>query len=101
MDTRDTQAALSEDYAVLADEARAEARRLHARWAEAGDSRASLAARLELLLEKASDAARRGELPPRDGGFPLTRFAGEVEWGPEGASLLDRLYELQRLWQRE
>jgi hypothetical protein len=89
------------EYAALADATRLEAERLQERWAEAGDADgAALAGRLARLLRKERDAARRGELPPREGGFPLTRFAGEVEWGPEGADLVDHLYELQRLWRQ-
>jgi hypothetical protein len=38
-----------------------------------------------MLLAKARDDARRGELPPREGfAFPPTRFAGDIEWRPEG-----------------
>jgi hypothetical protein len=101
MDTRETHAAVSSDYAALAEAGRIEAEQLRARWADAGDVEgAAHARRLAELLEKERDAARRGELPPRNGGFPLTRFAGEIEWGPEGAALVDKLYELQRLWER-
>jgi hypothetical protein len=54
-----------------------------------------------MLLAKARDDARRGELPPREGfAFPPTRFAGDIEWRPEAASLYSRLYELQDLWER-
>jgi hypothetical protein len=100
MDSRDAPAAVSERYATVADNARADAERLQARWAESGDAaRARLAGRMAELLTKERDAARLGVLPPRgDFGFALTRFAGDVEWGPEGEALVDRLYELQRLW---
>ena len=97
MDTRDTPAAVSSEYAALADAARVEAEQLHARWAAAGEeAMAAHARRLAGLLAKARDAALRGELPPRSGGFPLTRFAGEIEWGPEGAELVDKLYAAAR-----
>jgi hypothetical protein len=91
---------VTERYAETADGAIAEAERLRSQWAEAGDaSGVALAERLEGLLVDARDAARRGELPPRDGGFPLTRFVGDHEWGPDGSELVDRVYALQRIWE--
>jgi hypothetical protein len=86
-------------YAELAEEALEEAERLREHWERAGDAdRAKLAARLAGLLANARDNARRGRLPPRTGGFPLTRFADDYEWGEEGRRAIDHLYKLQRYW---
>ena len=91
---------MTDRYAAAADAALAEAGRLRARWAAEGDaSGVAMADRLEGLLAAERDAARSGRLPPRNGGFPLTRFLGEVEWGPEGRELVDRVYDLQRIWE--
>jgi hypothetical protein len=87
-------------YAELAEEALEEAERLRNHWEQAGNAdRARLAGRLAGLLVDARDEARRGWLPPRTGGFPLTRFADDYEWGEEGRRAVDYLYELQRYWQ--
>jgi hypothetical protein len=87
-------------YAAAADDAIAEADRLRARWAGSGDTEgAALTERLRQQLVTSRDAARRGELPPRGGGFPLTRFVGEYDWGPDGDELVDRVYALQRIWE--
>jgi hypothetical protein len=32
-------------------------------------------------------------------GFPLTRFVGEYDWGPDGDELVERVYALQRIWE--
>lgn len=91
---------MTERYAEAADEAIAEAQRLRSRWAESGDmSGAALAERLERLLIAERDAARRGRLPPCEGGFPLTRFVSDHEWGAEGRDLVERVYALQRIWE--
>lgn len=87
-------------YAAAADEALAEAERLRTTWSAAGDDEgARLVERLERMLSESRDAARRGLLPPRDGGFPLTRFVGEYEWGAEGSGLVDRVYAMQHVWE--
>ena len=49
------------------------------------------------LLEEQERHAERGELPWRQGGFALTRFLGEWEWGAEGERVLDLAYRLQEL----
>jgi len=87
-------------YAELAEEARGEAETLRDRWEQAGDTDgAELAGRLAGLLANARDDARRGKLPPRSGGFPLTRFMGDYEWGEEGRRVENKVYALQRCWQ--
>lgn len=86
-------------YADLAEQALEEAERLREHWEQVGDAEsARLAARLAALLADARDEARLGRLPPRSGGFPLTRFMGDYEWGEEGQRVEDRVAALQRCW---
>jgi ribosomal protein S18 acetylase RimI-like enzyme len=93
---------VTQRYVELAQEAIAEARRLRSRWAEAGDtSGAAIAERLERLLVAERDAAERGRLPPRAGGFRITRFVGDYEWGSEGRELVDLVFSLQHIWREE
>jgi hypothetical protein len=100
MGAGDAVGSVTQRYAELAEEARAEAERLRERWEQAGDDDgATLAGRLAGLLEHERDEARRGMLPPRSGGFPLGRFMGDYEWGPEGRRAEDLVRELQRCWQ--
>jgi hypothetical protein len=100
VDPRDTTAAVTDAYTAAADDAIAEAERVRARWAERGDTEgAALAERLQQQLVASRDDARRGTLPPRNGGFPLTRFVGEYDWGPDADGLVDRVYALQRIWE--
>ena len=88
------------EYAALCAEALAEAERLHEAWTRSGDSGALLAARLVGLLRDELDRAQRGELPPPEHGFPLTRFVGDYEWRPEGTTVVERVYAMQRYWQQ-
>jgi hypothetical protein len=91
---------LTDAYAGAADDAIAEAERVRALWAGRGDTEgAALAERLRELLVAARDDARRGALPARNGGFPLTRFVGDYDWGPDAEGLVDRVYALQRIWE--
>lgn len=87
-------------YAELAEQALEEAERLREHWERAGDAgRARLAERLAGLLANARDNARQGKLPPRSGGFPLTRFMGDYDWGEEGRYVEDLAYAMQHCWQ--
>jgi len=87
-------------YAAAADDAIAATERLRARWAEDGDAEGvALAERLRHQLVTSRDDARHGVLPPRDGGFPLTRFIGDYDWGPEADDVVEQVYGLQRIWE--
>ena len=100
MATRDEGDPVTGGYAELAEGARAEAEALRDRWRAGGDADgARLAERLASLLAEARDAAGEGRLPPRDGGFPLTRFVSDYDWGDEGRDVVERVYALQRYWQ--
>jgi hypothetical protein len=99
MGAGDADGSVTARYAELAEEALAEAERLREHWKQVGDADgAKLAGRLAGLLANARDDARRGRLPPRTGGFPLTRFMSDYEWGEEGRRVEDLAYAMQRCW---
>jgi hypothetical protein len=60
--------------------------------------RHSACGRLIGFFEEHRDHARLGLLPTRAHGYPLTRFMGDHEWGPDGNELQASAYDLQEIW---
>ena len=87
----------------MCDAALEEARELKARYEGSGDQRAALVDRAAALITGRRDDAVAGRLHRPSSGVALgfSRFIGDVEWGPEGAALLDAAYDAERYWKQE